>query len=69
MAKYLTRACPDCGDFFGVILGAPAPETSVSAIRGACLRCGYRIDWKLILGSAVRRKRHSPSRMQPIDDL
>jgi hypothetical protein len=48
--KHLARTCPRCGGFFGLMVGSTSPEGNVSFIRGACLRCGYQIDWRLIRG-------------------
>lgn len=57
MSKYVTRACPKCGDFFGVVLGSELPQTKVFPIRGWCMHCGYKIEWNLIIGSGPRQKR------------
>jgi hypothetical protein len=69
MAKHLARNCPRCGDFFGVILGKPLPDSIAFPIKGCCMRCGYQIDWKLIPGSGGPRKRYGPFESDPIRDV
>jgi hypothetical protein len=68
MTKYVVRTCPKCGDFFGVILGKPSHESKSFPIQGWCMRCGYQLDWKLILGSGPSRKRYSSFESEPIRD-
>jgi hypothetical protein len=68
MSKCVTRACPRCGDFFGVVLGIPLPETSVFPVKGWCMRCGYQIEWKLIIGSGPRQKRYGSFHSEPRKD-
>ena len=57
MSKCVTRTCPRCGNFLGVVLGNQLPEKKVFPIRGWCMQCGYKIEWNLIIGSGPRRKR------------
>jgi uncharacterized OB-fold protein len=64
MSKYVTRACPKCGDFFGVVLGNQLPETKVFPIRGWCMHCGYKIEWKLVIGGVPRRQRRKYGSLQ-----
>lgn len=59
MSKCVTRACSKCGNFFGVVLGNQLPETKDVPIRGWCMHCGFKIEWRLIIGSAPRQKRQS----------
>jgi ribosomal protein S27AE len=56
MSKCVTRTCPRCGDFFGVVLGNQLPEVKAFPIRGRCTQCGYRIEWKLLVGDGSRHK-------------
>jgi len=50
MLKYLYRDCPKCKDYLGVIVrDPPEPEREVP-IDARCLRCGFKLAWKVVLG-------------------
>ena len=50
MAKYLARICPQCGNFFGVVLSEPTLNARKLPVVGSCAHCGYHISWSLIRG-------------------
>lgn len=56
MAKYLTRSCPRCNGYLGIVLRQPARNTLVQAINGQCLECGYGLAaWILVRGKCSLR--------------
>ncbi len=55
MAKYLSRNCPRCNGYVGIVLREPGRNTQLQAVNGHCLGCGYRLAWIVIRG-----KRDSP---------
>jgi len=65
MAKYLSRNCPRCNGYVGIVLREPGRNTSLQSVNGQCLGCGYRSlgswfegnatlrgDWNVSVGSA-----------------
>jgi hypothetical protein len=50
MAIYLARSCPMCRGYLGVVIQRDETERLVRAIDAHCLKCSWRLDWKLILG-------------------
>ncbi len=50
MLKYLYRTCPKCGDYLGVIVPDPPEPMKEIQIEATCLRCGFKLGWKLVLG-------------------
>jgi len=50
LAKYLYRSCPKCNVYLGVVVPKPPEQVEEIPISGRCLRCGYRLAWKIILG-------------------
>jgi len=50
MAKYLYRTCPKCNDYLGVVVPEPPEPVTEGPIDARCLRCGFKLDWKVVLG-------------------
>jgi hypothetical protein len=50
MAKYLSRSCPRCNGYVGIVLREPGRNTALQAVNGHCLGCGYRLAWIVIRG-------------------
>jgi hypothetical protein len=50
MAVYLARNCPECGEYFGVVLGEPILDGRKLPVIGSCKHCGYSIRWALVRG-------------------
>jgi len=53
MAKYLYRTCPKCKDYLGVVVPEPPEPVTEVSIDARCLRCGFKLDWKVIRGKNV----------------
>ena len=51
MAKYLARICSECGDYLGVVVPEPPEPVEEIPIDATCLRCGYKMLWKVVLGN------------------
>jgi len=51
MLKYLYRDCPKCGDYLGVVVRDPPESGREVPIDARCLRCGFNLGWKLVLGN------------------
>jgi hypothetical protein len=43
MATYLTRPCPHCNGYLGIVLREPGRNMPVRAINGQCLKCSHRL--------------------------
>ena len=52
MAKYLQRSCPKCNGYLGIVVPERKAKMPVQAINGRCLKCGYRLAWVLVRGTA-----------------
>jgi hypothetical protein len=52
MAKYLSRSCPRCNGYVGIVLGEPARNTPLQPVNGHCLSCGSRLAWIVIRGES-----------------
>ncbi len=50
MAKYLYRSCPKCSDYLGVVVPEPPEPVKEIPIDARCLRCGFKLAWKVITG-------------------
>ncbi len=50
MAKYLYRTYPKCGDYLGVVVPDPLEPMGEVPIDARCLRCGFKLAWKVVLG-------------------
>ena len=50
MTKYLYRTCPKCGDYLGVVVCDPPGPKSEILIDAYCVVCGFKLNWKVILG-------------------
>ncbi len=50
MLKYLYRDCPKCGDYLGVVVTDPPGPMSEIPIDARCLRCGFNLLWRIVLG-------------------
>ena len=50
MARYLTRVCPRCNGYVGIIMREPGSNVPVQAVNGRCTRCSYRMAWAVIRG-------------------
>jgi len=51
MLKYLYRTCPKCKDYLGVVVREPPEPMREIPIDARCLRCGFYLGWKLVLGN------------------
>ena len=51
MAKYLYRTCPKCKDYLGVVVRDPPEPMREIPIDAYCVRCGFRLLWKVVLGN------------------
>ena len=51
MAKYLYCTCPKCKDYLGVVVPEPPEPVEEIPIDARCLRCGFKLAWKVILGN------------------
>jgi C4-type Zn-finger protein len=66
MATYLTRPCPRCNGYLGIVLREPGRNTPVRAVNGHCLKCGYRMAWIVIKGKqAARHQRRKKLYAEP----
>jgi len=50
MTKYLYRTCPKCKDYLGVVVRDPPGPKSEISIDAYCVVCGFKLDWKVVLG-------------------
>ena len=51
MAKSITRKCPRCRDYFGVVVSPWPTNEREYHVSGFCTTCGYRLKgWRVILG-------------------
>ena len=50
MTKYLYRSCPKCKDYLGVVVPEPPQPVTEVPIDARCLRCGFKLAWKIVLG-------------------
>ncbi len=50
MLKYLYRTCPKCKDYLGVVVPDPPEPVREIPIDAHCLRCGFKLLWKVVLG-------------------
>ncbi len=50
MLKYLYRTCPKCNDYMGVVVPDPPELEREAPIDARCLRCGFKLAWKVVLG-------------------
>ena len=68
MIRYLHRSCPRCNGYVGIIVREPGRNTSLQAVDGSCLRCGFRMAWIVIRGRklslAVKTHRKLPPRAE-----
>ncbi len=53
MAKYLYRTCPKCKDYLGVVVPEPPEPVTEVPIDARCLRCGFKLAWKVVLGKRL----------------
>jgi hypothetical protein len=51
--KYLSRSCPRCNGYVGIVMREPARNTRLQAVNGKCLGCSYRLAWIVIRGRRV----------------
>jgi len=51
MAKYLYRTCLRCKDYLVVVVPEPPEPVTEIPIDARCLRCGFKLAWKVILGN------------------
>ena len=64
MLKYLYRTCPKCGDYLGVVVpDPPEPEREVP-IDAHCVVCGFKLEWKLVLGGEQIRRGSKDARIR-----
>ncbi len=50
MARYLHRTCPKCKDYLGVVVPEPPEPAQEVPIDARCLRCGFKLAWKVVTG-------------------
>jgi hypothetical protein len=50
MAVYLARSCPECRNYFGVVVAEPEGRGKPQPINDRCAACGYEIHWTLLPG-------------------
>ncbi len=50
MTKYLYRTCPKCKDYLGVVVRDPPEPMREVPIDAHCVVCGFKLDWKVVLG-------------------
>lgn len=55
MTRYLARSCPRCGDYLGVVVPQPPEPTREIPIHARCLKCGFKLPWKVIQGTKPGR--------------
>jgi len=69
MAKYLLRTCPKCTDYLGVVVRDPPGPKSEIQIDAYCVVCGFKLGWKVVLGSKglEREEREAVSSPHVID--
>jgi hypothetical protein len=60
MTKYLYRTCPKCKDYLGVVVRDPPGPNSEITIDAYCVVCGFKLDWKVVLGSATASRFGKP---------
>jgi predicted RNA-binding Zn-ribbon protein involved in translation (DUF1610 family) len=53
MAKYLSRTCPRCGDYFGIVMPQRIHKAREHPVNGLCAVCGYKLTWKVIPGKTL----------------
>ena len=51
MTKYLYRTCPKCKDYLGVVVRDPPGPKREIPIDAYCVVCGFKLDWKVVLGN------------------
>jgi len=51
MTKYLYRTCPKCKDYLGVVVRDPPGPKSEIPIDAYCVVCGFKLEWKVVLGN------------------
>jgi len=56
MAKYLYRTCPKCKDYLGVVVPEPPEPVKEVPIDAHCAVCGFKLDWRIVLGRSVYEK-------------
>ena len=70
MAKYLYRTCPKCKDYLGVVVPEPPEPVTEVPIDARCLRCGFKLAWKVIKGKKLPGqyggKRHTETGLQVV---
>jgi len=57
MAKYLYRTCPKCKDYLGIVVPEPPEPVSEIPIDAHCAVCGFKLDWKVVVGKRVHEGR------------
>lgn len=55
VAKYLARTGPECSDYLGVIIPQSERPNGEISVIGTCLRCGYKLTWKVLPGKKPAR--------------
>src|SRR5262245_39765917 len=51
MARYITRICPRCREYFGVTIRFPSSQSREPPISAWCAGCGYELEGShLIVG-------------------
>ena len=44
------RTCPKCKDYLGVVVTDPPEPMREVPIDAHCVVCGFKLDWKVVLG-------------------
>jgi len=63
MLKYLYRTCPKCKDYLGVVIRDPPESKREVPIDAHCVVCGFKLDWKVVLGDRHLKKTHAKGEM------
>ncbi len=53
MTNYLFRTCPKCKGYLEIVIPEPKEPATEIPIDAICLRCSYRMPWKVVIG--IRR--------------
>ena len=69
MARYLAKACPQCGGYLGITMRGPLKRAPIKAINGYCVRCDYRMAWLVLDGKRSAERKHQHAHGDKINQL
>ena len=55
-ARWLSRPCPKCRGVLALIVRPPNETPPLQAVKGRCIRCGYRMVWAVIRAKKNRTR-------------